>query len=84
MTHTVLNNVICIVSSTLGIEDRAMRFDSETRLLDSLPELDSMAIVELIVALEDHFDIEFDESEVTAEVFTSIGSLSQFIECKYL
>jgi acyl carrier protein len=44
-----------------------------------MPELDSMAIVQLIVALEDHFGIEVDEDEITSDVFDTIGTLATFV-----
>ena len=83
MSEALLSKVIFVLSTTLGIQDQAWSLNADTHLLDSLPELDSMAIVELIVALEDQFDIEFDEDDVTAEVFTSIGSLAAFIDTHY-
>ena len=48
----VVAEVISSIAETLGIEDRAAQFDSDTQLLDNLAELDSMAIVELVLALE--------------------------------
>lgn len=36
---------------TLGIEDRAETIDATTPLLGALPELDSLAVLELIVEL---------------------------------
>jgi len=51
-----------------------------TELLGSLPELDSMAVVELIYALEERFGVEVDGDEVTADVFETLGSLAAFVE----
>ena len=69
-----------VVVATLGIEDRLASLNERTRLLDSMPELDSMAIVELIAALEDRFGLTIDEEEITGEVFESIGTLAAFVE----
>jgi acyl carrier protein len=53
-----------------------------TELFGSLPELDSMAVVELIYALEERFAIEVDGEEVTEEVFETLGTLATFVEAK--
>jgi acyl carrier protein len=71
--------VIRVLVSTLGIEERAPQLDEGTPLLDSLPELDSMAIVELILALEEEFDVEIDEGEVTGDAFETIGTLTELV-----
>lgn len=71
-----------VVASVLGIEDRAGTLDAETRLLGHLPELDSMAVLELVAALEAQFGIELTDEEVTGEVFESLGSLADFIASK--
>jgi len=52
----------------------------ESRLREDL-ELDSLAMVNLQVAIEDEFDIRFDpvETDLT-EVFETVGTLINFIE----
>lgn len=39
-----------------------------------------MAIVALIVALEDHFDIEVDEDDVSGDIFETVGTLAEFVD----
>jgi acyl carrier protein len=41
-----------------------------------------MAVVELVVALEQKFGVKFDDDEVTGEVFETLGSLSALIDAK--
>ena len=79
-SHTI-DEVKAAVVETLGIEDRADAVDASTPLV-SIPELDSMAAVELIVELEQRFGIEVDDDDVTAELFESIGSLAAFVDAK--
>ena len=43
------------------------------------PELDSLAIVQLVTELEERFGFEFDDEDVTSEVFETIGTLSGFV-----
>ena len=42
--------------------------------------IDSLGILELITAIEDHFEIEIDFENLDAEEFTIIGSLCNYIE----
>jgi len=78
-TRTIdLAEVRAAVIETLGIEDRADALDATTPLA-SLPELDSMAVLELVVELERRFDITVDGEDVTAEVFETVASLAAFV-----
>lgn len=79
---TVFSDVKALVVSILGVEDRADALDASTPLLGSLPELDSMAVVELIAAIEQRFEIRIDDDEVTAELFETLGSLAEFVDAK--
>lgn len=79
-SSATFEEVKSIVVQTLGIEDQAPNLRSSTRLLGNIPEFDSMAVVELICALEQHFQIDIDGEELTAEVFETLGDLSAFIE----
>lgn len=79
MTDT-LAEVKDLLVETLAIQDRAAGLTADTPLLDHLPELDSMAVVELLVRLEERFDIQIDDSAVSGEVFGSLGSLAAFVD----
>jgi len=71
--------VKAVVVETLGVEDRAESLDATTPLLGSLPELDSMAVLELVLELEQHFGITIEGEDVTADVFETLGSLAAFV-----
>lgn len=79
---TLLDEVKVVLIDVLGIQDRAASLDAGTELLGSLPELDSMAVLELIAALEQRFAIAVDDDDVTAEVFENLGSLTAFVAAK--
>jgi acyl carrier protein len=78
----VLDGVKEVLRDVLQLGDRAQAFDEDTLLFGSLPELDSMAVASLMVALEERFDFIMEEDEVSAETFESVGSLSRFIQSK--
>jgi acyl carrier protein len=77
-----LDDVKQVLITTLGIEDRAATLDASTPLFGGLPELDSMAVVELVVALEQRFGLTINDDEITSEAFESLGSLTAFIDAK--
>ncbi len=47
-----------------------------------MPEFDSMAVVAVVTAIEDEFGIVIDDDELSAEVFATVGSLSDFVGSK--
>ncbi|MGE2834261.1 acyl carrier protein [Mycobacterium sp. SMC-4] len=79
-TAETLDGVKQIIVTTLGIQDRADTLDGSTPLFNSMPELHSMAVVALAVALERHFDLQIDDEDLTGEVFETIGTLAEFVE----
>jgi acyl carrier protein len=81
-SSTTTEDVKSVVVEILGIEDRADSIDASTPLLGSMPELDSMAVVELVAALETRFGITIDDDDVTAEVFETLASLTELVESK--
>jgi len=82
-TVVSVDDVKAVVVATLGIEDRADTLDATTPLLGSLPELDSMAVLELVLELEQRFGIEIDGDDVTAEVFETLSTLTAFVSSKF-
>ena len=83
-TTTALRDVIDIIAQTLGIEDRADTLDADTGLFGSLPELDSLAVLELVTRIEDRFDITVGDDEFSGEIFETIGTLAEFVDSKLL
>ena len=71
-----------ILEETLQIGDRAKSLDADSALLGYLPELDSMAVVEVVTRMEQDFDITIHDDEVNAETFESFGSLTDFVDSK--
>lgn len=76
--YTELNKLLI---SVLGL-DKTYSFDKSTGLLGHIPEFDSLAVVTVIEAIEDQFDIVIDDDEVDAEIFETFGSLLAFVEKK--
>ena len=79
---TTVSEVRKVLADVLQVGSRAEAWDSSTSLLGSIPELDSMAVVGVIGALEDYFEISVADDEISAETFATLGSLSAFIDTK--
>jgi acyl carrier protein len=78
----VIDDVKMVIGRTLQLGDKANRYDAATALFGSIPEFDSMAVVTVVTALEERFGITIGDEEISAEVFQTIGSLTQFVESK--
>lgn len=76
-----VEEVAKVLVATLGIAD-GRDLTGSTPLFGSLPELDSMAVVEVVVALGSHFGIDLGEDDVTAEAFETVGSLAALVDAK--
>lgn len=77
-----LEEVKNILSDVLGLGERKNLLKENSMLLGSIPELDSMAVVNVITALEEHFGITVDDDEISARTFETLGSLTRFVEQK--
>ena len=77
-----LEEVRNILSDVLSLGDRKSQLKADSILLGNIPELDSMAVVNVITALEDHFGITVDDDEISAQTFETLGSLTRFVEQK--
>ena len=73
-----LEEVKQLLGDVLQLGDRANSLDRSTPLLGNIAELDSMAIVAVITALEDHFGVIVEDDDISAETFETVGSLIDF------
>jgi len=74
-----LEEVKQIVIDTLGLGERGASLAAASPLLGAIPELDSMAVINLITALEEHYGFSIADDEISAEVFETLGSLAAFV-----
>lgn len=73
---SIFDRVKEVIGEQLGIEDLGT-ITMETTFIDDLGA-DSLDIVELIMALEEEFDMEIPEAE--AEKITSVGNVVEYIK----
>jgi len=77
-----LQEVTNILADVLSLGERKNSLKADSVLLGNIPELDSMAVVNVITALEDHFCITVDDDEISAQTFVTVGTLTDFVEQK--
>lgn len=77
-----LERVRKILRDTLNLGDRADRLDAASPLMGGLPEFDSMAVVTVVTMIEDELGVTIDDDELSAEVFATVGSLTEFVAQK--
>ncbi|MEB0012008.1 phosphopantetheine-binding protein [Glaciimonas sp. Gout2] len=77
-----IEQVKLLLADTLNLGERASTLHADSGLLGSIPELDSMAVIHIITALEERFGIVIDDDEISATIFYTVGSLATFIEQK--
>jgi len=78
----VLKEVLRVLDEVLSLAGRSAGFSRDTALLGAIPELDSMAVVSLITALEDQFGMVVDDDDIDGSTFATVGSLSDFVSSK--
>ena len=71
-----------ILVRNLNLCGQAEEMTMSSPLLGAIPELDSMAVVSIITALEEDFSFTIDYDEISADSFKTLGSLIAFVEKK--
>lgn len=74
-----VEDVIRVVESVLHLGEGAPSLNADSQLLGALPEFDSMAVVGILTQLEEEYGVFVEDDDVTAEAFTSVGSLHAFL-----
>jgi acyl carrier protein len=82
MAMNVETEVLRLLDQVLSLEGRGISFRRDTPLLGAVPELDSMAVVSLITAIEETFDIIIDDDDIDGATFASVGTLVDFVAGK--
>ncbi len=78
----VETEVLRLLDEVLSLDGRSASFDRSTTLLGAMPELDSMAVVSLIAAIEETFGFVVDDDDIDGSVFASVGSLADFVTAR--
>jgi acyl carrier protein len=68
-----------ILDDALFLNGRTKNWGNQMSLLGNVPELDSIAVMNVVSALEVNFNIFIKDDDINAEVFTTLESLANLI-----
>jgi len=77
--NSSLVEVIGTLTRILQLDER-MALGADTRLLGGIPEFDSLAVASVVIGLEERFGLEFDDEDISAELFETFGTLAAFVD----
>lgn len=78
----IKQEITAILDDVLHLKGRAAKFDTDTPLLGAIPELDSMAVVAVLTALEERFGFTVEDDEIDGSMFATVGDLTDFVAGK--
>lgn len=78
----VIAGVQTVLDETLSLGKRAYTLKLESELLGVIPELDSQAVLSVLLGLEEHFCVVIDDDEIEVSLFENVGGLVGLIESK--
>jgi len=79
---TTVEAVKGILGDALNLGERTAALRADSRLFGEMPEFDSMAVVTVLTMIEEEFAVEIHDDEISADVFQTVGTLSEFVEAK--
>jgi acyl carrier protein len=79
---TTIEEIKIVLRESLQLGERVKAYTAGTPLLGSLPELDSMAVLTVLTAIEERFKITVADDEISADTFATIGSLCAYVDHK--
>jgi acyl carrier protein len=82
MAKGIDEEVLGVLRSVLDLGPRGQQLGADSALLGSVAELDSMAVVSILTALEEKFGFSIDDDEIDGRTFVSVASLCKFVRSK--
>lgn len=75
----IQQQVLVLLDEVLSLNGRGLQFDADSPLLGSVPELDSMAVLAVIHAIEERFGITIPDDEIDGSSFATVGTVVDFV-----
>ncbi|HLT61180.1 MAG TPA: acyl carrier protein [Microlunatus sp.] len=76
----VLHRIQTLLAETLGLPDGGRSLRPDTQLFGAIPELDSLAVLDLLAGLEAEFGITIDDQDFGSDIFDTVGTLVEFVD----
>ena len=68
-----------VIVRSLSLDIRPEEIGDEEQLFEGSLSLDSEATIQIIVGLEEEFDIEFEDEDLRPELFDSVWAMAQHV-----
>ena len=82
MGNDVVGKITSIITEKILSGGSERKIDAKTPLLSSGLSLDSVAVLELLMEIENEFGVEFKDSDLSVELFKSVGALAEAVQEK--
>ena len=82
MSETLINQLKTLMAEELDVNLKMEEIDENDSLLEGGLGLDSIAIVEFISLVEQHFGFQFSDTDLTPASFSTLNALANFISAK--
>ena len=82
MSDTIVNQLKDIIANKLDVNLAYDEIDENISLFEDGLGLDSIAIVNLIVSIEENFSLSIEDDELSADLFKSLETLAEFVRSK--
>lgn len=82
-TNPVMNEVVEVIRNSVNLHHLdPSKFSAETSLREGGLELDSVDILEIIVAIEHKFGVKVEDAEMGKKYFRTIGTITELVQSK--
>ena len=82
MSACLKEQVKCLIVAALGLDIDPVEIPDDEGLFGGGMDLDSMATLEIVAAIEEAFGITVEDDELTAELFDSVEVLAEYVATK--
>lgn len=83
-TDAVFNEVVSLIKNSVNLHHMEPgRFAPETSLRDGGLELDSVDVLEIIIAVEHRYGFKIDDAEMGKKYFRTIGTIAELVQTKH-
>lgn len=77
--NNVFEQLKNILDDSLSLQGRTKDWTIQMPLLGNLPELDSIAVMNVVVGIENYFQLNIEDEDINAEVFATLESLTSMV-----
>lgn len=77
-----LSITIDLLRSTLQLGSRADQLTADSPLMGAYPEFNSLTVVGIVAGIEEALGCEVGDTEISEDIFQTVGSLADFIQSK--